>query len=922
MGMNDRWNDEVSGRYLASQTLFPRAALSATRKSASRSYRENRLTIALSMVLFTSGTALVSAQNPTVDQINCSDPQFSSSPQCQNVTDTQQPQRTSNTQRQTVLPSDRQIQRSTDTQQIYVDSAGSDNRRSNAGVTRNQDLFPPDPVTDFQRLARSATGEVLPIFGRDMFQRVPSTFAPADHIPVTPDYVIGPDDELLVRLWGPETFNSQLTVDTTGSIYIPKVGAIHVAGLRFSELQKQIGTAVSRIYRNYDLSVDLGHLRSIQVYVVGEARRPGAYTISSLSTVLHALFVSGGPSVQGSLRKIQVRRESEPAVEFDLYDFVLLGDKSKDIRLKQGDTIYIPAAGPQIALAGSVRHPAIYETRGDTSIAELLQYAGGYTPTAVTERMALERIGPDHVRKALTVAMDADGRSMALRDGDVLFVNHISPSYEKSVTIRGNLANPGRFPWHEGMRLSEIIPDRKSLLTNDYWRERNRLGVPVPLFEPLAQSPMTQNDLLYGRSTLPTDASGASTTSGYGQSSLNDQETLNSETQRANAAALAVQSSQLPSASNSGQAYLSNQSGQNRASDGVSPATAQSGQAPAPAGRDSSLNIEQRLARAPHRIEIPAPEIDWSYAVVERLDPATLKSTLLPFNLGKLVQDQDPAQNLELQPGDIVTILSQADVPVPLDEQTKFVRLEGEFASAGVYSVRPNETLDELVRRAGGLSPKAYLYGSSFLRESARVFQQQRLDEYIATLAADMERSAAVRTASSATGVSDPNALAQQRSLIAQLRQLRATGRVVLEFQPNSMGTSGIPKIALENGDVFRIPSRPSTVNVIGAVYGQNVFLYDANRRLEDYISLAGKPNRNADRSHAFIIRADGSIYSRDRAQGIWTNHFDNAHINPGDSIVVPEKQIKPTVLRQVLDYSQILASFGLAAGSISVIYR
>jgi protein involved in polysaccharide export with SLBB domain len=164
--------------------------------------------------------------------------------------------------------------------------------------------------------------------------------------------------------------------------------------------------------------------------------------------------------------------------------------------------------------------------------------------------------------------------------------------------------------------------------------------------------------------------------------------------------------------------------------------------------------------------------------------------------------------------------------------------------------------------------------------------------------------------------------LAQQRSLIAQLRQLRATGRVVLEFQPNSMGTGGITKIALENGDVFRIPSRPSTVNVIGAVYGQNVFLYDANRRLEDYISLAGKPNRNADKSHAFIIRADGSIYSRDRAQGIWTNHFDNAHINPGDSIVVPEKQIKPTVLRQVLDYSQIISSFGLAAGAISVIFR
>jgi hypothetical protein len=177
-----------------------------------------------------------------------------------------------------------------------------------------------------------------------------------------------------------------------------------------------------------------------------------------------------------------------------------------------------------------------------------------------------------------------------------------------------------------------------------------------------------------------------------------------------------------------------------------------------------------------------------------------------------------------------------------------------------------------------------------------------------------------VRAASSSTGIVDPNALNEQRSLIAQMRQLRATGRVVLEFSPASNNVSSIPSLPLEDGDTFRIPSKPDTVSVIGAVYGQNVFLFNPARRVGDYVALAGKPNRIADRKHAFIIRADGSIFSRERAEGVWSNDFNNVRINPGDTIVVPEKPIRPTAMRALLDYSQILSSFGIAAAAIDVI--
>jgi protein involved in polysaccharide export with SLBB domain len=340
----------------------------------------------------------------------------------------------------------------------------------------------------------------------------------------------------------------------------------------------------------------------------------------------------------------------------------------------------------------------------------------------------------------------------------------------------------------------------------------------------------------------------------------------------------------------------------------------------------SMISRQQRLSQpviatlSKSIIRIPAPEIDWSYAVIERLNPTTLKAELLPFNLGKLVLDHDPTQNLELQQGDIVTILNQRDILVPQAEQTKFVRLEGEFPGAGVYSVKPGETLEQLVARAGGLTSNAYLYGSSFQRESTRAFQQQRLDDYIAQLSADMDRQTAVRGASTSTGISDPNALMLERNLVMQLRDLRATGRIVLEFSPDSSNVDAIPHIPLENGDVFRVPARPNTVSVIGAVYGQNVLLYKQDRHVSDYLSLAGGPNRIADKDHAFIVRADGSVYSRMKAKGVFSNRFEESWIYPGDTIVIPEKPIAPSLTKRLLDYSQILSSFGLAVAAINVI--
>jgi polysaccharide export outer membrane protein len=800
---------------------------------------------------------------------------------------------------------------------IYIDQAGM---QQSAAATQNPYqrpvIFPLDPITDLQRLARSATGEVLPIFGRDLFQNVPSTFAPGDQLAAPSDYVVGPQDELLVRMWGPETFNSQLTVDRSGSIYIPKVGAIHVAGLHFDELQKHVQDAVSRVYRNFNLTVNLGRLRSIQVYVVGEARSPGAYTVSSLSTVLNVLFIAGGPNVRGSMRHIQVRRNGTTLPDFDLYDVVLRGDKSHDARLEAGDTLFIPPVGPQIALAGSVRHPALYELINNSTLQDVLNLAGGFSATGAPSTVNLDRIDNANARQTLTLPINSADLAMPLHDGDVIFAGHITAGYTKTVTLRGNLANPGRFAWHPGMHLSELLPDRMALLTSTYWRERNRLGVPTPLFEPLTRDQTTrlQEQQRYGNSTILSGSGNDISTQDLDIPAASP-ESSGSTTSGVQGRDTAVTQNSVLSRTASESALRIGQVGP--AVGGV--ASAVDTQAPSGSTRAADISTAAGSAAPVNHIQIPAPEINWSYAVIERLDANTLKNSLVPFNLGRLVQDHDASQDLELQAGDIVTILSQKDVPVSLDAQTKYIRLEGEFVSPGVYSSEPGETLPDLIRKAGGFTPKAYLYGSSFLRESARVFQQQRLDDYITQLSADMERALAVRSVSTPSSVAVPSG-GQQRNIITQLRQMRATGRVVLAFGPQSVGENAVPGIQLENGDVFRVPATPATISVIGAVHGQNVFLYDSKLRVEDYLSLAGNTNRVADRKESFIIRADGSILSREHLNSVFANHFDSTKLYPGDSIVIPEKLIKPTAIRQLLDYSQILSSFGLAAAAINVI--
>ena len=293
----------------------------------------------------------------------------------------------------------------------------------------------------------------------------------------------------------------------------------------------------------------------------------------------------------------------------------------------------------------------------------------------------------------------------------------------------------------------------------------------------------------------------------------------------------------------------------------------------------------------------------------------------MPFNLGKAIRG-DESQNVVLQPGDVITIFSQNDMQVPAAQQTKFVRLEGEFHTAGVYQVEPGETLRHLIVRVGGLTPQAYLYGSEFTRESVKEDQQKRLDEYINELEKSIDRNAsAQRNLTGEEALTERQSLEGQRRLLDKLRQLKATGRVVLELKPTASEIEAIPDLPLEDGDRLLVPFRPATVNVIGSVYNSNSFIFKHDKTVGDYLKISGGPTKNGDKGHLFVIRADGTTYGGHGHNGLFFKSFTEARMMPGDTIVVPEKLDKGVVLRGFKDWTQIIGTFVIGAAAAKVLF-
>ncbi len=792
-------------------------------------------------------------------------------------------------------------QRTQGTSNAATGAAGARNANGNEPPLRR--LEPPPKPSEFQKFVLAATGRLLPVFGSSFFTAPADSFAPLDNVPVSADFTVSPGDEIVVRAWGAIDIDYRSTVDRNGQLNLPRIGSFTVAGVRAADLEKHLRAQIGRLYTNFNLSVTMGRLHGVRVFVVGPARLPGVFTLSSQSTLLSAIVAAGGPGPNGSMRKVSLRRDGRVVSELDVYDFLVQGDKSKDLQLVAGDVVVFEPVGPRVALNGELDNAAIYELKGPQEpVSALLRYAGGASVLANQNRAMVERIDPSQARAARFVEefrIDAAGLQKALRDGDVVTLLTISPAFANAVTLRGHVAQPLRYPYFAGMRISDLIPSAEALISPDFYRRKN-------LLVQVLQDEFTTDDAGERRSDALNLGGERERARNRDRDSANTSISVNSPT-----SSISVNSSTTATASN----------GVNGANNARSTRQTQ---------RPTSDDVEvqaplERLKKTPTTL---FDDLNWDYAVIERLNLRDLSTQVIPFSLGKVVLQGDAASNIELLPGDVVTVFGQKDFQVPVARQNRLVALEGEVGTPGVYQLLPGETLRQLLARAGGFTAQAYVYGMEFSREETRRRQRENIAAAMARLetlsATQAAREAANRrdetTADRGAAVSNAATQAQ----LARLSRVQPNGRIALELSPEANTIESLPDIPLENSDRIVVPPRPGFVTVVGAVVNNNAFLWRLGRTAGDYLRIAGA-DEAADVSNMFILRADGTVNSASDSRGFFgRNSVEALALQPGDALVVPNQLDFETwgraFTRNAKDWTQILANFGLGIAALKSI--
>lgn len=726
-------------------------------------------------------------------------------------------------------------------------------------------------------------------FGYDFFRNSSQLLQSGENLPASDDYRVGPGDSLKLSIWG--AFNAQvdLTVDRSGELLIPKVGAVKVWGLTLEQAKTTVRTAISRYYRNFEMNISMGRLRTIQVYVVGEVEAPGSYPVSSLSTIINALAAAGGPSRNGSLRQIRVSRGTQTLDTVDLYDMLLTGDRSKDLRLQNGDTIFVPVIGQVVAVAGEVRRPAIYELHGETTLKNILSMAGGVTASGDTGRIQLERLSANATRivqdvVASTETKDRVWTGVLLQDRDMVKVYPVPVATRQVVSLKGNVQRPGEYQYTTGMHLTDLIQSTRDLL-------------PETFLESVEITRILPPD--YRREQLTVNLRSALAGNQHDNILLQEQDSVKvfSRWEMTEKPRVAVNGAVLN-----------------------------------PGVYDYYPGMSVRdlvTASGSTRRNAYLDQAELSRIVVSG-DKA--ESRRIALDLSKALAG-NPDHNIPLQTDDVLIVRSVADW---IDATDKFVTLKGEVRFPGVYTVARGEKLSSVIARAGGYTEKAYLFGAKFTRKSVREQQQKRMDEVLSRTEKEITQK---QIALTSTAASKEELEATKVTLegmlqgIEKMRKLKAEGRVVLRLaQLDALKTSSYD-LEMEGGDVVDIPPRPGVVHVMGQVYNQTTFVYLSDTAgVAEYLAKAGGATKDGEEDDMYIIRADGSVLSRQQSSfGIsWSDESRNwsfggfmaKTVLPGDTIVVPQKIERIAWMRDIKDITQILANVAMTAGSMFLWFK
>jgi protein involved in polysaccharide export with SLBB domain len=700
-------------------------------------------------------------------------------------------------------------------------------------------------------------------FGAALFRN--STAAPDKaplSIPVGPDYVLGPGDELVIDYWGASSQHLQRAVDREGRIALPEAGAVVVAGRTLGETQQTVQRMLSRQLRGITVDVSLGKLRAVRAYVVGDVKNPGAYDISSLSTALSALIAAGGPTETGSYRTVKHYRGKALVEEVDLYDLMLHGVSGGEVHIESGDSILVPPAGAQVTVAGKVRRPAIYELRREQTLDQVLDLAGGVPVTGELTRIKVERVVAHERKEMLSVnvggatnaaaSQDAFSR-FRVQDGDVITVAPILPYSNRTVYLQGHVFRPGKYPYKDGLKVTDLIGSFDDLLPEPADRaEIVRLHPPDFAPEVI---PFNLRQVLAKTAPAP---------------SLEPFDTVR---------VFGRYETDAPKVSIYGDVLRP----------GEYPLTEKMTAA-------DLLRLAGGFKRSAYRQTADLT----SYAVIDG-DHVDLEHR--EVNIERALAGEADIDVL-LKPGDVLTIRQiggWADIGGA-------ITVTGEVMHPGRYGLERGERLSSILKRAGGFSSEAYPYAAILDRASVREAAAKSREDMVSRIQEQ--------------GMTGPReTLASQRErqqLVNRLKQIQPSGRMLIHISSDiRKWENTIADVEVRSGDSIYIPKKPNFVMVAGQVYNPTAITFSPGKHASWYLKQAGGPTSLANKKDIFVIRANGTVVGRGSGEW-WSGNALSVALQPGDTVFVPEKGAGSSAVFKNLSQSiQLLSG---AAVAVSVI--
>mgnify|MGYP001185394216 CR=1 FL=1 len=818
---------------------------------------------------------------------------------------------------------------------------------------------------------RKSDQQPLQFFGYDYFSNVPNTFAQVKNIPIPPEYLIGPGDNVKVILFGKENNEFTLEVSRSGEIFFPEIGPIYVTGLSFKNMKDTIRKVVTNRIIGTEVNVTLGELRNINIFVLGEAFQPGMYTVSALSTLTNAIFLSGGLRQNGSLRNIQLKRNGEVISTFDFYDLLLNGDTSKDVRLASGDVVFIPQSKKTVGIKGEVFRPAIYELNENESIKDLIRFSGNLKPKGGLNNIELLRVDRENNGFTLLEIDENVANNTLLNNGDVVRILSVANNMNNAVLIRGHFQKSGFYPLSEGLKIGDLITPKNILAMTDLnyvlikreTASNSYQYIQVDLNEVFEQDTSEENIILQDKDEVilfPRLIMKEQITTNL----IKDQrdtgnEQINKQPDLIESMALLRKSIQIPGErinQTSPRSDLSQQEQswdyyEYRAYNYCVISKESMSKFFTIEGMVDQVNITNICRR-----QLLDPVLDVIYLQPDNFNKKETVSVLgnvhFPgeypitenMNLTKVINAAGGLKNNSLSPeielsrvevlgksslfsnktysiageasfqdinilgADIVNIKS-------LNAGTKTIRIDGEVHFPGTYPISENDTIKQLIERAGGLKESAFLPGANFTRQSLRITQLQRLSQ----AKADLERKIALSTQN--TGLGQESSSSASLSMLTELLDADIVdesllGRLVIDLESIMNNKDDL---ILKDKDILFIPQIRQSILVLGEVFVPNSHVFDEQKTIKDYISLSGGTNTYADIENIYTIKANGRIVSStDISSGSGFFRANRDQLEPGDTIVVPLELQPFDTIRATTEISQIVYQMAIAAAAVN----